>query len=76
MKAESVMDRKPVSSSNIDSIGYDEPTRRLHVAFKGSNRVYEFQDVPPDAHQALMSAPSIGSHFAAHVKNRYQGTKL
>lgn len=53
------MEMKPVTSSQVSSIGYDAETRIMHVQFvKGA--LYEYDDVPEDTHQALVNAPSIG----------------
>lgn len=72
------MHRTPVKSSNVRSVGYDEATRQLHVEFSAKDarmpgRVYEYAGVSPDEHRALMSAQSIGTHFAAHIKSKHTG---
>lgn len=63
---------KPVTSSNLKAVGYDAATRTLGVQFASGTR-YDYTDVPPEAHQALMAADSIGSHFAKHIRPKYQG---
>lgn len=65
------MERKNVSSSNIKSIGYDENAEELEVEFK-SGDVYEYFNVPVDKYKALMSALSIGTYFAANVRDKYK----
>ena len=67
------MDRQPVQSSSIKSVGYDADTRTLEIEFP-SGAVYHHYDVPPEAHQALMSAESVGKHYGAHIrwKRRYK----
>jgi len=65
---------RPVESSMISHIGYDEEDRVLRVRFsKGAE--YDYADVPKTAHDALMKAPSIGSHFHKHVRNAYTARK-
>jgi hypothetical protein len=61
------MIRQPVSSSNISSIGHDPRHNVLEVEFR-SGRVFQYSDVNPDEHAALMGAKSIGSHFANLIK--------
>ncbi len=61
------VEMKPVSSSNIHSIGYDADTKTLHVAFRNGTR-YTYHDVDADKHSALMKADSVGGHFNAHIK--------
>ena len=53
------MDRTPVKSSNVDSVGYDPETSTLEIQFK-SGGVYQYAGVDPDTHQSLMGAESIG----------------
>lgn len=65
----------PVISSNILAVGYDEPSRTLAVQFI-SGDVYRYADVPPQAHAALMAAKSIGKHFGAEIKPRFQFVKM
>lgn len=68
------MDYTPVSSSAIRAIGYDEDERTLHVEFASGQR-YEYPGVDPEEHQALLSAPSVGAHFASHIRPHYHGRK-
>jgi hypothetical protein len=67
------MDRQPVDSSNIISIGYDPETRILEVEFgkvypeDPHNRIYQYREVPPEIHAALMAHPSHGHYHNLHV---------
>ncbi len=61
------MDREPVSSSNLASVGYDLDSATLEVAFL-NGRVYQYQGVPEEIHLGLMSAGSKGSYFNEYVK--------
>lgn len=65
------MDMQPVSSSNIESIGYEPETHKLAVKFRNGS-TYHYSDVPAETHAELMRAPSIGGHLAVHVKNRHE----
>lgn len=65
------MQRDPVSSSNLLSVGYDIDTRTLEVEFK-SGSVYQYFDVPESVHVELTGAPSVGQYFAANVRNSYR----
>lgn len=66
--------RVPVTSSNINSIGHDPKSNTMEVEFKDGS-VYTYHDVPKDAHEALIGAKSVGSHFHTNVKNNYKYTK-
>lgn len=63
---------KPVTSSNIASIGYDEATSELYITFLGSGRTYKYENVPPGEFAALERAGSAGSYFAENIKNQYK----
>jgi KTSC domain len=65
------MQRQPVTSSNIAEIGYDESRRVLEVLFK-IGTVYQYFDVPPQEHQALMQASSLGQYLNANIKGRFR----
>lgn len=69
------MIRKPVSSSNISSIGYDPESRSLEIEFH-SGGVYQYFNVPESVYNALMSASSHGSYFHHHIKDQYRWTKI
>lgn len=67
------MDRKPVQSSNIRSVGYDPRSLTLEIEFKGVKdgaAIYQYPNVAPETYRALINAPSVGSYFAAHIKAR------
>lgn len=63
------MNLVPVTSSNVQAIGYDPASRMLLVQFKGG-ATYSHQDVSPQDHAALLGAKSIGSHYHQHFKDR------
>jgi len=69
------MDRTPVSSSNIVSIGYDPDTSTLEVEFKGG-AVYHYFNVPENIHVGLMAAASHGTYLNKYVKGTYKYSKL
>ena len=65
------MEMTPVTSSNLHSVGYDPATKDMHVRFHSGNTA-TYRNVPPETHQAFVSAPSVGKHFHQHIKGRYQ----
>lgn len=65
------MQRSPVSSSDIQSIGYDAATRTLEVEFH-SGDIYQYFDVPEREYQAFMAVSSHGQDFHQYIKNTYQ----
>ncbi len=69
------MQRTQVTSSNIQSIGYDENTQTLEVEFKNGG-TYQYFDVPKHEFDALMSASSHGQYLAANIKGKYRYSKV
>lgn len=66
------MNRRPVTSSNVASIGWDDDT--LEVEFT-SGHLYEYHDVPESEYQALIGASSIGKQLAS-IRDKYQSNRL
>lgn len=61
------MDRVPVQSSDLATVGYDPVTSTLEVEFvKGG--VYQYFGVSADVHDGLMAAGSKGSFFQQNIK--------
>lgn len=69
------MQRTQVTSSNIQSIGYDENTQTLEVEFKNGG-TYQYFDVPKHEYDSLMSASSHGQYLAANIKGKYRYSKV
>jgi hypothetical protein len=61
------MKHTPVSSSFIDSIGYDSQLQELHVAM-ANGKTYSYSEVSPAEHEAFINAESIGAHYGKHIK--------
>jgi hypothetical protein len=69
------MMRHPISSRNLQSVGYDPTSRTLEVEFK-NNSIYQYTGVPTAIYQELMAASSHGTYFAQHIRNRYPYTRI
>ncbi|MFJ8516142.1 KTSC domain-containing protein [Lysinibacillus xylanilyticus] len=59
----------PVSSSNLEAVGYDASSQTLRIRFHSGT--YDYFGVPSHIHQGLMSASSKGSYHATYIKNSY-----
>lgn len=57
----------PVESDAVSHVGYDEPSRTLHVTWK-NGRTYQHPGVPPEKFDALMAAPSKGRFLNTEIK--------
>jgi hypothetical protein len=64
------MERQPVSSSNLATVGYDVATETLEIEFQNGS-TYQYYGVPESIFHDLLSAGSVGSYFSRNVKNIY-----
>ncbi len=64
------MDREPVRSSSIKSVGYDPATLSLEVEFEDST-VYVYSDIRQDVRDEFIAAESKGSFFNMRIKDQY-----
>ena len=69
------MQRQPVRSSNIESVGYNAKSHVLEIAFR-SGGVYQYDDVPLEVYREFLSAPSKGRFLAQRIKGHYQCQKI
>lgn len=63
------MNREPVRSSNLKSVGYDPSNSILEVEFHGG-RIYNYFEVPLEIYDALMKAPSKGTFLDRNIKKK------
>ncbi len=61
------MQRVPVSSSQLTSIGYDPATLTLEVEFRKGG-VYQYVGISAETHEQLMAAESIGTFFNTMIR--------
>lgn len=69
-QARPAISMQPVDSSQIATVGYDESTKTLAVAFKRGNAIYHYPGVDRGTYDAFMSAPSKGTFFGQNIKHR------
>jgi hypothetical protein len=65
--------RLPVESSSLASVGYDEDSQILAVEFAKTHDVYHYTDVPPEIHEQLVAAESVGRFFMTEVRPNFEG---
>jgi KTSC domain len=75
------MERQPVTSAVLKSIGYDPHARVLEVEFlprkgfkKGS--VWQYRGFTSQDYQNLRAAKSLGSHFTQHIRDSFRAHKI
>ena len=70
------MERIPVDSSNLSSVGYEVSSATLEVEFN-SGSIYQYFGVPEYVYQGLIGAGSKGRYFDQNVKKAgYPYTKI
>lgn len=69
------MERSPVSSSNVESVGYEEDSETLEVEFK-NGALYQYFDVPQRIFDGLISADSVGGYLAQNIKGVYRYSRV
>jgi hypothetical protein len=70
------MNRIPVSSSDVASVGYDSEAGVLEVEFH-SGGLYQYFDVPENHFFALTSGTvSVGRYLHGHIKDHYRFQRI
>lgn len=69
------MEMKPVASSNIQSVGYDESTETLRVQFNNGS-LYEYHNIPVVVYNDLMQSSSLGAYLNRNLRNSYPYEKI
>ena len=65
------MHRRPIESSVLAEVGYDQKRRLLEVKLV-SGAVYQYLDVPAREFMALLAADSSGRYYNTNIKPSYE----
>ena len=65
------MERRPVKSCILRSVGYDDAMKNLEIEFH-SGLVYQYSGVPTKVHDDLMNSTSVGKFFSEKIRNRFR----
>ncbi|SOD12264.1 KTSC domain-containing protein [Pedobacter xixiisoli] len=60
----------PVSSSNIESVGYDAENEFVFIKYTNQS-IYVYKGVSQVEYENLLYAPSVGSYMHRNFKNVY-----
>jgi hypothetical protein len=69
------VNRIPVTSTNIKSIGYDRKTATIEVEFQ-SGGIYQYDCFPEKYYYDFLNAPSKGTYFYENIKDKYKTYKI
>ena len=70
------MEREYVSSSMINSIGYDLSTGTVEIEFKSNGQIWQYYDVPEYTYNEFRVAGSIGKAFNAMIKGQFREARV
>ncbi len=59
---------KPVKSSNLKAVGYDEEAQALYIQFPKGNTIWKYTPVTKKDYDLFIGSPSLGSFFHQHIK--------
>jgi hypothetical protein len=69
------MDREPVASTNIASVGYDEAGETLEVEFSNGT-IYQYYNVGAALYEQFRQSTSKGQFLNAYIKNAYPYSRV
>lgn len=70
-----LIERTPVKSSDLASVGYDAKIRVLEIEFH-SGGIYRYHEVPREIFERLLAAESKGRFFAGQIRNRFRFERI
>lgn len=65
----------PVSSSNVDEIGFDEDEEILYIRFLNGS-LYQYWGVPESVYFSFMGAPSMGKFVWQYIRGQYEYARI
>jgi hypothetical protein len=66
-----LLERQPVKSRILRSVGYDDSTTILEIEFH-TGLVYQYSGVPSKVYKDLMHSDEIGKYFSEKVRPRFK----
>lgn len=69
------MNRSPVESRHLSSIGHDPESSKLEVEFK-NGAVWRYHDVSEDEYERLLASQSRGTAFHSLIRRQKRGTQV
>ncbi|OOQ58208.1 KTSC domain-containing protein [Mucilaginibacter pedocola] len=70
------MQRIPVQSSALQSIGYDAETLTLELEFKENSGVWQYFNFKPAVLKKFLRSVSLGNFFVTHIKGKYREERV
>jgi len=70
------MRRRHVTSSALQSIGYDADTHTLELEFRDNGGVWQYFNFKPAAYKKFVNSESLGKFFVTRIKGKYPESKV
>jgi hypothetical protein len=70
------MQRQPVQSSALESIGYDAQTHTLELEFKEHSGVWQYFGFKPSTLKRFLKSESLGNFFVTKIKGKYKEKRV
>jgi len=70
------MDRQPVNSSMIASIGYDSGNGILEIEFKSDGAIWQYFEFPEHMWNEFLICESHGKYCHANIKKRFREARV
>lgn len=71
MRVVVLVERQPVKSRILRSVGYDDRIKILEIEFQ-NGLVYQYTGVPLKVYADLMHADEIGKYFSEKIRPKFQ----
>lgn len=68
--------RSPISSTNLQSEGYDPIRQVLEIEFESRGEVYRYFGVSRMEYESMLAAQTPGQHFYHHIRLHYPYVRL
>lgn len=65
------MNREAVTSSTVESVGYDDESSTLEIAFHNGS-IYQYFDVPRAVYDMMLQAESPGGFLHEQIRGMYR----
>lgn len=69
------MNRQPVTSSNVESVGYDDDSFTLEIVFRNGS-IYQYFDVPRSVYDMMLQADSPGRFLHEQIRGVYRYARI
>ena len=62
------MELQQLTSTLLDSVGFNAEESLLFVRFKGKDDIYSFANIPPEMYEEMVTSESVGKFFSQNIK--------